>query len=83
MLDTEDQITALQSKTVKAALSAVIINVATLAAIFTGKTFDITAIQHVVDYYLPILANFASIYYGWKAIKGRVEATQTIVKKDK
>ena len=83
MLDQEDVITRLQSDTVKAALKGAIINVVTLVAVATGKVFDIQQIQMAVDLGIPALVNIVSLYYYYKAYKGRVNATQAIATKPK
>lgn len=79
-LDEQDTITRLQSSTVRAALVLIIINVLTLIATFTGKTFDIDAIQNALNTWLPIAIQIASAWFGWKAYSGRVSATQKIEK---
>lgn len=79
-LDSQDPISPLQSDTVRAAIKAIVINVVTLIAVFSGKQFNIAQIQTAIDYGLPLLANLLSMYYGWRAIQGRINATQTIKK---
>ncbi len=79
-LDPQDPISPLESDTIRAALKAIAINVVTLATIFTGKTFNIDAVQHAIDLGVPLAVNFISIYYAARAIQGRVNATQTIKK---
>lgn len=75
--------TAWDSTTIKAAVSAIVINVLTLVAIFTGRTFDIATIQAGIDYGIPLIVNMVSAYLGYKALVGRFNATQPIAKKDK
>ena len=77
-LNDSEPITPLQSQTIKAALAAIVLNTVTLITVFTGRTFDIEAIQEMVDFGIPMAVNFLSIYFGWKAIKGRMKATHMI-----
>jgi hypothetical protein len=80
MLEDESPIPALQSDTIKAALKGLIINAMTLATVATGKTFDVTFIQQMIDAGVPTLINVISMYYYWRAWQGRVNATKTIQK---
>lgn len=82
-MENETPKSALDSTTIKAAISAIVINVLTLVAIFTGRTFDIATIQIGIDYGVPLLVNMASAYFGYQALKGRMNATQPITKKEK
>lgn len=70
----------LQSDTIKAALTGLIINALTLVTVFTGKTFDIGFIQEAIDAGVPAVINAISMYYYWRAWQGRVSATQIIKK---
>ena len=79
-LDNEETITRLQSTTVRSAIVLIVINVLTLIATFTGRTFDIDAIKSALDTWLPIAIQIASAWFGWKAYTGRVNATKQIEK---
>lgn len=82
-LDEDDTIPPLQSDTIKAAVAAIVINGLTLVTIFTGKVFDIATIKMYVELGVPLAVNALSVYLGWKAFKGRMNATQAIARKDK
>ncbi len=78
-LGEDGPISPMQSATIKAAITAIAINAVTLIAVFTGKTFDIETIKTAIDYGVPMAVNALSMYYGWKAIKGRINATKVVV----
>jgi hypothetical protein len=80
MLDPENTKTALQSKTVQAAIGLIVVNAAVVIAAFTGKTFDVEAIQTAVNTWLPMVANLLTMGLGFVAVQGRVNATQQISK---
>ena len=79
-MDETNTITPLQSQTIRAALAAIVINALTLVTMATGKVFDVQAIQQVLDYGVTMAVNAASIWYGYKAIRARMNATSTIKK---
>ncbi len=78
MLNEEKTINQLQSSTVKAALIAIVINVLALVTAFTGVAFDIEMIKTVMEFGITAIVNAASIYLGWKAIKGRIFAENKV-----
>ena len=73
-------ITPLQSGTIRAAIGAIVVNMLALVTVATGKAFDITAIQDLVNNGVTLGVNAVSIYYGIRAIRGRMNATATIQK---
>lgn len=79
-LDDQDPISPLQSGTIRAALKAIAVNVVAIIAVVTGKTLDVGVINQAIDLGVPLLANGVSIYYAWRAIRARVNATETIRK---
>lgn len=79
-MDELNTITPLQSKTIRAALWGIAFNALTLVTLATGKAFDIDAIQHALDYGVTMAVNAASIWYGYKAIRARMNATAVIKK---
>lgn len=81
-MDELNTITPLQSDTIKAALKAIAMNAVTLITLATGKAFDIDAIQHALDYGVTMAINAASIWYGYRAIRARIGATQIIKPKE-
>jgi len=81
-MDELNTITPLQSDTIKAALTAVVLNAATLITLATGKAFDIEAIQNALNYGVTMAVNAASIWYGYKAIRARMSATAIIKPKE-
>lgn len=81
-LDDDNSIKPLESKTIQAALAAVIINGLTLITVVSGKSFNVAVIQQYVDLYVPIVVNGITMFLGYRAIKGRMNATSTIAKKD-
>lgn len=78
MLDTNETISRLQSSSVRNSLVLIVVNVLALVSVFTGKVFDIDAIKAAMDTWLPLAINAATAYWGWKAYKGRVNATREI-----
>ena len=77
-MDETDPITPLQSATVRAALKAVAVNLLALVTVATGKAFDVDAVNHLVDAGATAAVNALSIYYAWKAYRGRLKATKVI-----
>jgi len=75
-------ITPLQSDTIKAALKAIAVNGIALLTIFTGKAFNVDAINQAIDLGVPMIINGISMYYAYRAIQGRINATKTITKKE-
>ena len=80
-MDELNTITPLQSDTIKAALKAIAFNAVTLITLATGKAFDIDAINSALDQGAGLVINLVSIYYGWRAYRGRMNAT-AIIKKE-
>ena len=72
----------LQSATIRAALGLIVVNVLALVTMATGKAFDIAAIQDLLDRGVTLAVNAVTIYYGVKAIRGRIAATEPIRKKE-
>ena len=81
-MDDTDPITPLQSATVRAALKAIAVNALALVTVATGKAFDLDAVQELLDGGVTLVVNAVTIWYGWKAIRARINATQTIQKKE-
>jgi hypothetical protein len=79
-VDDINTIAPLQSATIRAALKAIALNAVTLLTLATGKAFDIDAIQDALDYGVTMAINAASIWYGYKAIRARMNATAVIKK---
>ena len=77
-LNDTNGISPLQSGTIRAALKAIAVNVVTIIAVITGKTFDIDIINQAIDLGVPLIANGLTIWYGCKAIHARMRATETI-----
>lgn len=71
-------ITPLQSGTIRAALKAIAVNALALVTVATGKAFDIQAVQTLIDDGVTLAVNAASIYFAYKTIRGRMNATATI-----
>ena len=71
-------ITPLQSGTIRAALKAIAVNLLALVTVATGKAFDIQGVQTLIDNGVTLGVNAVSIYYGVRAIRGRMNATATI-----
>ena len=65
------------------ALKAMTPQLVLIAAQVTGKAFDIDAINHVIDAGYSLVASAITLYYCWRAIKSRINATQTIATKQK
>lgn len=78
----DGQITPLQSSTIRAALKAIAVNFATIITLVTGWAFDIDAISRVVEFDATVAICLVNIYYAFRAIQGRISATQTIAKKE-
>ena len=76
--DPDETISRLQSSTVRNALILVIVNVLTIVTVFTGKTLNIEAIKTGLDMGLPLAINVASVWWGWRAYRGRVIADTRI-----
>ncbi len=79
-LDPASPISPLQSGTIRAALKAIAVNVVTIVAVVTGKTMDIDFINQAIDLGVPLIANGISIYYAYRAIRARIDATETVQK---
>ena len=79
-MDDTDPITPLQSATVRAALKAVAVNALALVTVATGKAFDLDAVNSLLDGGVTLAVNAITIYYGVRAIRGRINATKTITK---
>ena len=79
-LDPQDPISPLQSATIRAALKAIAVNFVTILAVVTGKTLDIDVINQGIDLGVPLVVNGISIYYAIRAIRARINATETIKK---
>lgn len=79
--DNQLTITKWESKTVQAAVKGLILNIVTILMLITGKAIDAQVVQQFVDSFFIVVPNLVSIYYYWKAYKGRIDATQTIEKK--
>jgi hypothetical protein len=79
-LDPTAPITPLQSGTIRAALKAIAVNVVAIVAVVTGKALDIDLINQAIDLGVPLIFNGISIYYAYKSIRGRINATETITK---
>lgn len=79
-LDSSAPISPLESGTIRAALKAIAVNVVTIMAVVSGKTLDIDLINQAIDLGVPLIANGMTIYYAWRAIRARIEATATIKK---
>jgi hypothetical protein len=74
----QEPINPLQSSTIRAAIIAIVTNVLAIAAYFTGKVFDIELVRVLTEQGLIVLTAGVNIWFGWKAFKGRVNATQHI-----
>lgn len=81
-MDDTDPITPLQSATVRAALKAVAVNALALVTVATGKAFDLDAVNALLDGGVTLAVNAITIYYGVRAIRGRINATRTIQPKE-
>lgn len=81
-MDEINTITPLQSDTIKAALKAIAANVGCLISLYTGKPYDGDMADFLINNGVTIAANAASIWYAWKAIRGRINATAIIAKKE-
>lgn len=81
-MDEINTITPFQSETIKAAVKCIAVNAATLITLATGKAFDVDAINAALDQGAGLVINAISMYYAWKAYRGRMNATATIIKKE-
>ena len=81
-MDDTDPISPLQSSTIRAALKTIAVNLLALVTVATGKAFDLTAVQDALDGGVTLAVNAVTIYYGVKAIRGRIAATETIKTKE-
>lgn len=81
-MDEDNTITPLESATIRNALKMIALNVLTLITMATGKVFDIEAIQNLLDQGATLGINAVSVYYGCKAIRARINATEIIKKKE-
>lgn len=72
-----------ESKTIQAAIVGLITNALALWAIFTGKVYDLEHIRSMLDLWIPVMVSAISVVSSALAIKGRMNATQPIAKKEK
>ena len=78
MLDPNDTISRLQSGSVRNAIVLIVVNVLVLVSAIAGKVFDVDAIKEAMEFWLPQVINALTVYWGWRAYKGRVEAQKQI-----
>ena len=69
-----------QSATIRNALGVILVQALAIASEVTGKVYDIDQIRFLVDNGLPVAFDLISVFLGWRAIKSRVNATETIDK---
>lgn len=70
-----------ESQTIRNSVGIIIVQALNIAAILTGKVFDIEQVRFLVDNGLPVAFDTISLFMGYRAIKGRVNASQPIVGK--
>ena len=69
-----------QSATIRNSIVGLIVSVATLIAAITGKTFDIVAIQVVLDQGWALLPFAVTAWTSFRAIIGRAKSDTVITK---
>lgn len=74
----EEIINPLESGTIRNAAIGMIIHVITIVAVVTGKVFDIEFIKVILDNGYIVLMNAVAMWLEWKAIQGRMKATEMI-----
>ena len=78
MNDGEQMITPLQSTTIRTLIIGMVIQIITVIGIITGKVFDVHLINTLVDSGYTVLVNGIVVILQWKAIQGRIKATEII-----
>lgn len=79
-LDTDAPISPLQSSTIKSALIAMAPQILLVITAVTGKVYDITVINQAINDGYSLVASGITLYYLYRTIRGRINATQTIQK---
>ena len=69
-----------QSATIRNSIVGLIVSVATLIAAITGKTFDITAIQVILDQGWALLPFAVTAWTSFRAIVARAKSDTVITK---
>lgn len=67
-----------QSATIRNAIAVIILQAVTILGTLTGKAYDIEQIKFLLDMGLPLVFNALSMWFGWRAIKGRIKATEPV-----
>lgn len=67
-----------QSATIRNALAVIILQLVAILGEVTGRVYDLDQIRALLDMGLPMAFNALTLWFGWRAIRARLRATEPV-----